>query len=107
MQRRHELVRVPEDLVRDEGDEVETGDQATHLVFLVNLDAKLLLEQVVHEMGAAAGGHELDTFSHVFYRDAVDGRRALDEFSQESDAIVNVIGFKLDKVEPSSGQCCW
>lgn len=104
MQRRDELIRVPEDLVGDECDKVETGDEAAHLVFLVNLDAELLLKEVVHEVSATARRHELDALAHVLDRDAIDGGRAFDEFAQEADTVVNIVRFKLDEVEPASRQ---
>lgn len=62
-----ELVGIPKDLVRNESDEVESGNEAAHLVFLVDLDAEFLLEEVVHEMSTTASGHELDALAHVLY----------------------------------------
>lgn len=106
MQGCNKFIGVRKDFVWDERDKVETGDQAAHLVFLLHLDAQFLFEQVVHEMCTAASCHEFDTLSHVLYRDAVDGSRTLDEFSEEANAVVDVVCLEFDKVETSSRQGC-
>ena len=101
-----ELVRVPEHLVRDPGDEAEPGDETLHLVLLDNLDlvAQLLLEHLVELVCAASGCHDLDPSLHLCDRDPVELGRLGDQLLDERHAEVDLGRLEPSKVEQPTGQ---
>lgn len=99
----HELVRVPEHLVRDLHDEAQAEDEALHLLLAADLDAQLVAQALEELMCPAARGHYFYALLHDFEGDAVRGGGGGDEGGEEGDAGREVGGFKLDKVEAAAG----
>ena len=95
-----ELVRVPEDLVRDLHDERQAEDEALHLLLAPHLDPERVVQLVVELLRAAARRHDLDVALHDVDGDPVGLRRRRDERVEVRDERRQVRRLELGEVEP-------
>jgi len=75
----NQLVREPVDLVRDECDEAQAGNQTFHFVFPMDLDAKLASQQVIEAMCPSTSSDDFHALLHTFEGNAIELCGAFDQ----------------------------
>lgn len=99
-----QLVREVVDLVRNEGDELQSLDEAFHFILPPDLHFQHAAEKIVEPVRASSGSHDLDTLTHFLDGDPVESGGMVYQRLDELDAFIDIFCLEADKIEGATGE---